>query len=87
MSTTAKPDIITTKPNWLAISLEGPRHLPGLFYLPKFAPPKVGGMWLSLVEHLLREQGVVGSNPAIPTKLFEKAPITRPLDFSKSLTH
>ena len=24
-------------------------------------------MWLSLVEHLLREQGVVGSNPAIPT--------------------
>ena len=25
------------------------------------------GMWLSLVEHLLWEQGVAGSNPAIPT--------------------
>ena len=24
-------------------------------------------MWLSLVEHLLWEQGVAGSNPVIPT--------------------
>lgn len=27
-------------------------------------------MWLSLVEHLLWEQGVAGSNPVIPTKKF-----------------
>ncbi len=25
------------------------------------------GMWLSLVEHVLREHGVGGSNPLIPT--------------------
>ena len=25
------------------------------------------GMWLSLVEHLVRDQGVAGSNPVIPT--------------------
>jgi hypothetical protein len=24
-------------------------------------------MWLSLVEHLVRDQGVAGSNPVIPT--------------------
>jgi hypothetical protein len=28
------------------------------------------GEWLSLVEHLLREQGVGGSNPLSPTILF-----------------
>ena len=27
----------------------------------------VHGMWRSLVAHLLWEQGVAGSNPAIPT--------------------
>ena len=26
-------------------------------------------MWLSLVEHYVRDVGVVGSNPAIPTNL------------------
>ncbi len=26
-------------------------------------------MWLSLVEHLVRDQGVAGSNPVIPTML------------------
>jgi hypothetical protein len=25
------------------------------------------GMWLSLVEHLVWDQGVAGSNPVIPT--------------------
>ena len=26
------------------------------------------GMWLSLVEHYVRDVGVAGSNPVIPTK-------------------
>ena len=26
-------------------------------------------MWLSLVEHLVRDEGVVGSNPITPTNL------------------
>jgi hypothetical protein len=29
------------------------------------------GEWLSLVEHLVRDQGVGGSNPLSPTKFFE----------------
>ena len=28
------------------------------------------GEWLSLVEHLVRDQGVAGSNPVSPTILF-----------------
>ena len=31
------------------------------------APSKVG-VWLSLVEHCVRDAGVAGSNPATPTK-------------------
>jgi hypothetical protein len=27
------------------------------------------GAWLSLVEHLVRDQGVGGSNPLAPTKI------------------
>jgi|HubBroStandDraft_6_1064221.scaffolds.fasta_scaffold00010_77 hypothetical protein len=30
----------------------------------------VVGEWLSLVEHLVRDQGVGGSNPLSPTNLF-----------------
>ena len=30
------------------------------------------GAWLSLVEHLVRDQGVGGSNPLAPTILFNK---------------
>ena len=29
------------------------------------------GEWLSLVEHLVRDQGVGGSNPLSPTKFFQ----------------
>jgi hypothetical protein len=28
------------------------------------------GEWLSLVEHLVRDQGVGGSNPLSPTNIF-----------------
>src|ERR1700757_2794413 len=31
------------------------------------APPATIGAWLSLVEHLVRDEGVAGSNPAAPT--------------------
>ena len=34
------------------------------------APIAAVGEWLSLVEHLVRDQGVGGSNPLSPTKLF-----------------
>src|ERR1041385_6105459 len=30
------------------------------------------GEWLSLVEHLVRDQGVGGSNPLSPTNLFQE---------------
>jgi hypothetical protein len=30
------------------------------------------GEWLSLVEHLVRDQGVGGSNPLSPTKFFKQ---------------
>jgi hypothetical protein len=30
-------------------------------------PPAAVGEWLSLVEHLVRDQGVGGSNPLSPT--------------------
>jgi hypothetical protein len=29
--------------------------------------PRIVGVWLSLVEHLVRDEGVVGSNPITPT--------------------
>ena len=32
----------------------------------------VVGEWLSLVEHLVRDQGVGGSNPLSPTNIFNK---------------
>src|SRR5262249_14981230 len=31
-------------------------------------PPVSIGVWLSLVEHLVRDDGVAGSNPATPTR-------------------
>ena len=42
-------------------------------------------MWLSLVEHLVRDEGVAGSNPATPTsiKLILKAP---PRQFARQLS-
>src|SRR5436309_1962588 len=38
------------------------------------------GEWLSLVEHLVRDQGVGGSNPLSPTNLFQNQRLagTRP---------
>jgi hypothetical protein len=38
--------------------------------------PKVGE-WLSLVEHLVRDQGVGGSNPLSPTNYFNQCTHTR----------
>ena len=39
--------------------------LAGALLQPKF------GEWLSLVEHLVRDQGVGGSNPLSPTIYFQ----------------
>ena len=36
------------------------------------AARSVVGEWLSLVEHLVRDQGVGGSNPLSPTNLFNE---------------
>src|SRR6266403_4037793 len=40
--------------------------------------PRLVGEWLSLVEHLVRDQGVGGSNPLSPTNLFNKLQVTQP---------
>jgi hypothetical protein len=37
---------------------------------PSLLPPAIVGEWLSLVEHLVRDQGVGGSNPLSPTIIF-----------------
>lgn len=39
-----------------------------LFARPPAIVPFVVGMWLSLVEYRVRDAGVAGSNPAIPTR-------------------
>ena len=40
---------------------------------PAIEPPTTGnGVWLSLVEHYVRDVGVAGSNPATPTSCFPK---------------
>jgi hypothetical protein len=39
-------------------------------HINRLAPVLVGE-WLSLVEHLVRDQGVGGSNPLSPTKFFQ----------------
>ena len=36
------------------------------------------GEWLSLVEHLVRDQGVGGSNPLSPTIRFNHLQISEP---------
>ena len=44
---------------------------------PSWPAPSNVGEWLSLVEHLVRDQGVGGSNPLSPTNIFNhlnKAP-------------
>jgi hypothetical protein len=45
------------------------RRLAGPWPLLYKAPSKVG-VWLSLVEHRVRDAGVAGSNPATPTTSF-----------------
>jgi hypothetical protein len=39
-----------------------------------FQRPSEVGEWLSLVEHLVRDQGVGGSNPLSPTNLSRSVP-------------
>ena len=41
-----------------------------------FQRPSEVGEWLSLVEHLVRDQGVGGSNPLSPTNPFRSGPDT-----------
>jgi hypothetical protein len=43
---------------------------PSATAVPLIAPVNLVGEWLSLVEHLVRDQGVGGSNPLSPTKFF-----------------
>jgi hypothetical protein len=52
----------------------GENHQPQNAILSKFETPRRSrggsvGEWLSLVEHLVRDQGVGGSNPLSPTNL------------------
>jgi hypothetical protein len=47
--------------------------LPAVFSCLVFPPDdEFVGEWLSLVEHLVRDQGVGGSNPLSPTNLFKQ---------------
>jgi hypothetical protein len=36
----------------------------------RYKPPSQVGVWLSPVEHCVRDAGVAGSNPATPTIIF-----------------
>jgi hypothetical protein len=47
-------------------------HLRGVSqepFVPRLPSNRKFGEWLSLVEHLVRDQGVGGSNPLSPTKI------------------
>jgi hypothetical protein len=48
--------------------LAGPERQ--LYKPPPYPYRGIGGVWLSLVEHLVRDEGVVGSNPITPTNIF-----------------
>src|ERR1019366_4646195 len=55
----------------------GENHQPQNAILSKFETPRRSrggsvGEWLSLVEHLVRDQGVGGSNPLSPTNSFKQ---------------
>src|ERR1019366_6805629 len=65
----------------------GENHQPQNAILSKFGTPlrSCGGSvgeWLSLVEHLVRDQGVGGSNPLSPTNLFKRLSRIQPSFFS-----
>src|ERR1019366_1193441 len=54
----------------------GENHQPQNAILSKFETPRRSrggsvGEWLSLVEHLVRDQGVGGSNPLSPTNFLK----------------
>jgi hypothetical protein len=40
-------------------------------YMPLSYREKIVGTWLSLVEHSVRDAGVAGSNPVVPTIYFQ----------------
>ncbi len=42
------------------------------------------GEWLSLVEHLVRDQGVGGSNPLSPTNILKQIIVLALIPFSGS---
>jgi hypothetical protein len=50
-------------------NLFGPRDSRAI---PQIALLDSVGEWLSLVEHLVRDQGVGGSNPLSPTNFFKQ---------------
>ena len=47
---------------------------PSAHVVPMIVSVDLVGEWLSLVEHLVRDQGVGGSNPLSPTNFFKKYP-------------
>ena len=44
--------------------------VPSAHVVPVIVSVDLVGEWLSLVEHLVRDQGVGGSNPLSPTNFF-----------------
>ncbi len=49
--------------------ISSPKGKEGLLFMESLAiVPSNVGMWLSLVEYSVRDAGVAGSNPAIPTR-------------------
>ena len=55
----------TIRQNAILCESESPRRACGGRH------PVVVGEWLSLVEHLVRDQGVGGSNPLSPTNILQ----------------
>ena len=48
------------------------KEQPGTLLLVNVLPNSKFGEWLSLVEHLVRDQGVGGSNPLSPTNFYNQ---------------
>jgi hypothetical protein len=56
----------------MSIDCDNPRSAPACFPFFLAQTHKSVGEWLSLVEHLVRDQGVGGSNPLSPTNPFKQ---------------
>jgi hypothetical protein len=65
-----RPDSRSSVECYTFIGITFSARVPSAHVVPVIVSVDLVGEWLSLVEHLVRDQGVGGSNPLSPTNLF-----------------